>query len=315
MTRDDPNERPDLVERLPQELLGPVRHVAGVLGAAGHRAWVVGGAVRDLLYAERGRAAPVKDADLVSAALPDEVEALFPRTVAVGKSFGIVVVVVDGVEIEVATFREERGYSDRRRPDEIRFTDSLALDARRRDFTINALYLDPLDGQIEDPTGGLRDLESGRLRAVGRASDRFREDGLRILRMARFQARFALEAADGLHRAALDEADSLVGVSPERVLDELSKMVSGGGVRSAVRTLVDVGAAERVLPDWTAETAGARLRDLESLGDGPTLPGVLAALLGADGPDAARRRASLLRGSRDTVRRTGRVAELAAEIA
>ncbi|MEL6713504.1 MAG: CCA tRNA nucleotidyltransferase, partial [Planctomycetota bacterium] len=305
MTRDAPRERPDLADRLPPELLGPVRHVAGVLGEAGHRVWVVGGAVRDLLYADRGRAAPVKDADLVSAALPDEVEALFPRTVAVGKSFGIVVVVVDGVELEVATFREERGYSDRRRPDEVRFTDSLELDARRRDFTINALYLDPLTGQIEDPTDGVRDLDAGVLRAVGRAADRFREDGLRILRMARFQARFGLEAAEGLHRAAREESESLAGVSPERVLDELSKMVSGGGVAGAVRTLVDVGAAERVLPGWTPESAHERLRDVEALGAHPPLTAVLAALLGADGVDSARERAALLRASRGTVRGTG----------
>ena len=157
-----------LLARMPPPALQLARSVCSRLAEGGHRGWIVGGAVRDLVL-ER----PLVDLDLVSDALPDAVEGLFERTVSVGKSFGVVVVVMDGQEVEVATFRKERGYSDRRRPDEVEYALDPEVDARRRDFTCNALYLDPLTGEVRDPEGGLADLTSGRLRAVGDAGGRF----------------------------------------------------------------------------------------------------------------------------------------------
>ena len=233
----------DLVSRLPDPWRELAIGVCAALGEAGYQGWIVGGAVRDLIL---GR--DIKDVDLVSAALPDAVEGLFDRTVAVGKSFGIIVVVVDGQEVELATFRRERGYSDRRRPDEIEYASSPEEDAGRRDFTCNAVYLDPLTGEVRDPAGGVADLRAGILRAVGDAAGRFREDGLRILRMARFVSTLNLAPAQGLLEAAEREGDALAGVSAERVREELNKMMCGGRPSRALEILVEGGHAARSLP-------------------------------------------------------------------
>lgn len=262
MTRPRTTTGEELLKRIPEPWHGATMSVAEVLRAAGHRAWIVGGAVRDLVL-ER----PLKDVDLVSGALPDEVESLFPKTVAVGKAFGIIVVVQDGLEIEVATFREERGYSDRRRPDEVVFADRPEIDARRRDFTCNALYLDPLSGEMVDPSGGAKDLRGGVLRTVGEPGARFREDGLRLLRMARFLARFAMRPAPGLLDAARAEGGSLEGVAPERVLDELQKICRGPAAGRALGILDVADLARRVVPGWGARNGGApgRVSALEAL--------------------------------------------------
>lgn len=300
---------------LPAPLADAARTVARTLGAAGYRAWVVGGAVRDLLL---GRA--VHDADLVSAARPEVVTGLFPRTVQVGAAFGIVVVVVgEGLEVEVATFREEREYSDGRRPDEVLYSDDAAVDAARRDFTCNALYLDPLDDTLLDPTGGLADLEARRLAAVGDAAQRFREDGLRLLRMARFEAALGLAPAPGLHEAARGALASLRGVSPERVLDELSKVFRGPRAGVACRALDDCGIADVAVPGYATqahELRAARLAVLDGHGrctgpDGGVATGLAALLEGAD-TESLRRHLEALRAPRLTIQATLEVERLAA---
>ena len=296
----------ELVARIPKRWIEPARAIAETLGAAGHRAWIVGGGVRDLVLGRE-----LKDIDLVSAALPDEVEALFPKTVPVGKSFGIVVVVHGGVEIEVATFREERGYSDRRRPDQVIYTDDLGLDAKRRDFTCNALFLDPLDGVIEDPEGGLGDMARRQLRCVGKPEDRFREDGLRLLRMARFSAALSLEPAPGLLDAARAESSSLEGVSAERVLDELLKILRGPRAAMALRLMGVCGFSERCLP---GEIDDARIAALEALGVDALLEAKLAALFGGEQRMASGALAAL-RASKELRVRTEKVDELARDIA
>ncbi len=211
---------------------GAVLTVARTLEAAGHRAWLVGGAVRDLLLGQQ-----VGDLDMVSKALPDEVVGLFPHCREVGKSFGIVQVEAAGHWIELATFRLERGYSDGRHPDEVRYTESLEKDAGRRDFTCNALYWDPLTMELRDPKGGVVDLERGQLACVGDAKGRFEEDGLRLLRMARFLARLGLKPAAGLFEAAASSRDSLRGVSGERILEELRRMAQGPASQVAMGAL------------------------------------------------------------------------------
>jgi len=308
--------RAPLTSDLPEPLARAARSVASTLGAAGYRAWVVGGAVRDLVL---GRA--VHDADLVSAAHPEVVTRLFPRTVQVGAAFGIVVVVLDdGVEVEVATFREEREYADGRRPDVVRYTDDLAADAARRDFTCNALYLDPLDDTVLDPTGGLADLAAGRLAAVGDAAQRFREDGLRLLRMARFEAALGLAPAPGLHAAAHGALHALRGVSPERVLDELSKILRGPRAGVACRALDGCGIADAAVPGYTTEDGAlraARLAVLDGHGrcpgpDGGVAQG-LAALLDGGGASEEPLRGHLeaLRASRLCLQATLETARLA----
>jgi len=260
---DELNKPPtDLVSLLPERWAELATGICRTLERGGHRGWIVGGAVRDLLLGRE-----IKDVDLVSAARPEEVEALFDRTVAVGKSFGIIVVVLGGEEVELATFRRERGYSDRRRPDEVVYAAAPEEDAERRDFTCNALYLDPLSGEIRDPAGGLADLKSGVLRAVGDPAGRFREDGLRILRMARFHAALDLQPAPGLLAAAQAERSALTGVSAERVRDELQKILLADRAHRAVRVLVDGGHAELVLPPMgTVVEVEARLGVLAALG-------------------------------------------------
>ena len=167
--------RPAL-ERLPVELAGAARACAETLTAAGQRAWIVGGAVRDLAL---GRTP--KDVDLATAAVPEELERLFPRSHAVGRAFGTVVVhTVGEIDVEITTFRREADYADGRRPNTVSFGTSLEEDAQRRDFTCNALYLCALDGEFRDPTGGLDDLRAGVLRCVGDPARRFAEDAPQI---------------------------------------------------------------------------------------------------------------------------------------
>ncbi|MBL6720110.1 MAG: CCA tRNA nucleotidyltransferase [Planctomycetes bacterium] len=236
----------DVLEQL-QRVGGPqlpaARAVARTLGAAGFRTWLVGGSVRDLLL---GR--PVHDLDLVSAATPEQVEALFPRTLSVGKAFGVIRVLVEGADLEVATFRVERGSLDARHPEELELVETPEEDATRRDFTLNALYLDPLDGELRDPVGGRGDLEARVLRAVGDPRARFEEDALRLLRMARFLAHLQLEPAAGLLEAARAAAPGLGRISRERILEECDKIARGRDLGRAVEVLAGCGLLEQAFP-------------------------------------------------------------------
>ncbi|MEE2939369.1 MAG: hypothetical protein VX460_03180 [Planctomycetota bacterium] len=309
-----------LLARLPAPLAASAARTATTLREAGYLAWIVGGAVRDLLL---GRTPD--DVDLVTDALPHEVTALFDRTVSVGIAFGVVIVLDGEHQVEVATLREERGYSDRRRPDEVRYTTDPAIDARRRDFTCNALFLDPMDGRLLDPTGGASDLDAGVLRAVGEPAERFREDGLRLLRMARFSGCLGLEPAPGLLAAATAERRALDGVSPERVLDELLKIVRReAGTRDVQRSLELLqrcGLAERCIPSWPGGAGGdARVLLVGAVeaASPPAGPEVLLAALmpedvtGAEGALRALRASNALRESvRAIVSAESRVADAA----
>lgn len=219
-----------------------VRDVCKRLRDAGFSAYVVGGAVRDLLRGERA-----KDFDLTTSALPEAVQKLFPsRTVPTGLQHGTVTVLCDRssengrrqppLPVEVTTFRGESTYSDGRRPDRVAFIDDLTEDLRRRDFTINAIAYDPIGddgaGRLADPFGGESDLRAGLIRAVGDPAARFGEDGLRVLRAVRFAAQLGF-AVDPPTRAAFAGAlDTLRKVSRERVRDELVKLL--GAARPSV---------------------------------------------------------------------------------
>ena len=294
------------VHDLPPQLARLARAVARPLKSAGYDAWLVGGAVRDLAL---GRAA--HDVDMVSAATPDVVEGLFEATIPVGRAFGTVLVRVDGDEVQLTTFRAESGYSDKRRPDEVVFGTSLEVDSARRDFTCNALYLDPLTDELRDPRGGLADLDRQVLRTVGDPRARFAEDGLRLLRMVRFEAALGFEPAPGLHEAAEAEAESLSGVSPERVLVELIKLFEGPRSAKAFAALIQTGLLERALLESPADRDWSRwLAVHERLPDPPgALRGLACWLLGDLDPaspesvDArAAERAAALRVSRATAR-------------
>ena len=234
---------------LDPRLARAARSIAERVRSLGHRAWLVGGAVRDLALERR-----VQDVDMAAAARPEAIEAAFPRTSAIGRSFGTIQVRVDDVPVELTTFRSDSGYGDRRRPDRVAYGRTLEEDARRRDFTCNALYLDPLSDELRDPEGGLADLEARHLRCVGEARARFREDGLRLLRMARFAGSLDLEIDAATLAAARGEADSLVGVSAERVVGELRRAFSRPGGARALRSF---GAQTPAIAGRHAEEAGA----------------------------------------------------------
>src|SRR5207244_1385552 len=162
------------------------------LRAAGHEAYLAGGCVRDRLLGRE----PL-DYDIATSAPPETVQALFPRTVPVGAQFGVVLVIADGMPVEVATFRSDAAYVDGRRPSAVHFG-SAREDARRRDFTINALFLDPLTGEVVDFVGGQADLRAGIIRAIGDPRARIAEDRLRMLRAVRLAAGVSETLALGL---------------------------------------------------------------------------------------------------------------------
>lgn len=222
-------------------------YVASRLAADGHRALFAGGCVRDRLLG----LAP-GDHDVATSASPETVAATFPHAVTVGARFGVVVVPVDGDNVEVATFRADGRYVDGRRPEGVTFSDP-PTDASRRDFTVNGLFEDPVTGEVLDYVGGRADLSARLLRAIGDPEARFREDHLRLLRAVRFavKLRFAIEPAtfDAIRRLAPLVAD----VSPERVRDELGKTLRAGR-GAAMRLLSRTGLLDVVLP----EVAGLR---------------------------------------------------------
>ena len=188
------------------------------LRESGHVAYFAGGCVRDELLGLEP-----KDYDVATDAPPERVRELFRNTQAVGAAFGVILVRVNASQVEVATFRTDSTYGDGRRPDSVRFT-TAEEDAQRRDFTINGMFLDPLDGQVIDYVGGQRDLSERRLRAIGNPAERFAEDHLRMLRAVRFAARFALTVDDATAAAIVEHAAHLRRISPERIADELRRM-------------------------------------------------------------------------------------------
>lgn len=235
------------------------RHVIATLRAAGHETWAAGGAVRDLLL---GR--PIHDVDVATAAPPEVVEQLFPRTIAVGKSFGVIIVsLAEGGRIEVATFRADGLYVDGRRPTTIRFA-SAAEDVARRDLTINALLLDPDSGDILDLVGGCADLEQRLIRAVGNAAARLGEDRLRVLRTLRFAAHldFTIEAQTWSAVCTTE----IRGLSAERIVEEWRKTLahSGAAAQRWAELLVTSGRLSEAFPGLVGVTAWPGLAALRA---------------------------------------------------
>jgi poly(A) polymerase len=217
------------------------------LQAAGHTAFWAGGCVRDLILGRRP-----KDYDVATDAVPDRVMALFERAVAVGKSFGVVRVPVGDFWYEVATFRQDHAYADGRHPTAVSFSDP-ATDAQRRDFTINALFLDPVRGELIDHVNGQDDLRHRLVRTVGLAVDRFREDHLRMLRAIRFAATLDFSLDPDTATAIRATAARIGDVSAERIRDELGRIWTEA-VRAgdALRQLDATGLLEVILPEVTA---------------------------------------------------------------
>jgi tRNA nucleotidyltransferase (CCA-adding enzyme) len=229
-----------LVAKIDRDAIG----ICARLRDAGRRGWIVGGCVRDLL---RGQS--VSDWDIATDARPAEVTKLFPRVIPTGIDHGTVTVLVRGVPYEVTTLRGETTYSDGRRPDSVVFVDDIAADLARRDFTVNAIALDPLVPSLIDPWEGQKDLAARVLRAVGDPVQRFSEDGLRVLRAARFAA--TLECAIEPRTLAAIEPTLATyrKVSAERVRDEWVKTMKAKKPSTAFEIMRETGILGVTLPE------------------------------------------------------------------
>jgi poly(A) polymerase len=200
------------------------------------------------------------DYDVATDATPDRVQQLFPRSLAVGAQFGVIVVTGEGepgAQVEVATFRSDVGYSDGRHPDRVIYSKTPEEDVRRRDLTINALLLDPETGEVLDFVGGRKDIDAGIIRAIGDPEQRFREDKLRMIRAVRFAARFGYAIEDATFAAIVNLAPQIHQVSAERLRDELTKLLTEGAGRRGFE-LLD---ATRLLPEVLPEIA--RMKGVE----------------------------------------------------
>jgi poly(A) polymerase len=218
--------------------------ICRVLHAAGHQAYLVGGCVRDLLLGREPG-----DYDVATDATPGRVLELFPGSVAVGAQFGVIVVVEDSAQVEVATFRSDVGYSDGRHPDRVVYSASPEEDVRRRDFTINGLLMDPRWREVLDFVGGRDDLLAGIIRAIGEPEQRFTEDRLRMVRAVRFAARFGYTIEPATLAALRRLAPSAGAVSAERLRDELTRLLTEGGARRGFELLDQTGLLEVLLPE------------------------------------------------------------------
>ena len=223
----------------------------------GFQAYFAGGCVRDTVLGLHP-----SDYDVTTDATPNQVMRIFPKTYAVGAQFGVVLVPLPEEirfeslppehphAVEVATFRSDGVYSDGRHPDHVEYSKSPQEDVQRRDFTINGLLMDPLDGdRVLDFVGGREDLAQGVVRAIGEAERRFQEDKLRMLRAVRFAARFGYVIEPKTFEAVQKLAGQINQVSRERVRDELTKMLTEGHAKAAFELLDKTGLLVRVLPE------------------------------------------------------------------
>jgi tRNA nucleotidyltransferase (CCA-adding enzyme) len=274
------------VEKLRRAVPPQVRRVCEKLVHAGFEAYVVGGAVRDALL---GREPP--EWDVATDAHPEEVTALFRRTIPTGIQHGTVTVLEgrgeERLPIEVTTFRGEGAYSDARRPDHVVFGVPLEEDLARRDFVVNAIAYDPIARVVRDPFDGRTDLERRVLRAVGDAAERFREDGLRVLRAVRFVSTLEFDLDPETEEAIPRALESLAKVSMERVRVELFKLLESRQPERGLEIAWRRGILAVVLPELAEvppEPALARVRAAPA--DPPLRLGAL--VLGVDAGDVDR---------------------------
>lgn len=231
------------------------------LRSKGYAAYLVGGTVRDLLL---GRT--TKDYDIATSAKPAEIEQLFPKTIPVGKQFGVIIVVNGANQFEVATFRADIGSKDARHPDKVTFT-SAKKDAQRRDFTINGLFLDPHNNKILDYVEGQKDLQTKTLRFIGAPEERIAEDHLRIMRAVRFKNALGLSYEPSTLKALKKSSKLVKTVSGERLRDELNKILLLPNRYAALLELVDLGLLKAILPEVEAGRGYAHPKKFHGEGD------------------------------------------------
>ncbi len=232
------------------------------LRAAGHQGFLVGGCVRDLLLG-----GTPKDYDVATDAPPGAILELFPGSGCVGAHFGVVLVREGQAQVEVATFRSDREYTDGRHPDGVHFETDPREDALRRDFTINGLMMDPRTGEVLDYVGGRADLQHRLVRAIGDPETRFREDHLRLLRAIRFAARLRFDIEPGTFDAIRRQHAQIRTISAERIRDELIRVLTEGGARRGFELLDATGLLDELLPEVGAMKGVAQPPEFHPEGD------------------------------------------------
>jgi len=235
--------------------------IVKVLREAGFRAYWAGGSVRDLVMGHEPQ-----DYDVATDARPEQVMELFPRTVPVGVSFGVVKVIENGFEFEVTTFRSDGRYIDGRHPAEVHYSDDRE-DAARRDFTINGMFYDPLKKEIIDYVEGRRDIAGGVIRAIGDPHERFEEDKLRLMRAVRFAARFGYVIEPKTEAALRDLAGQIQQISAERIRDELKKILTGPSPSDGISLLIETGLLKKILPEVLAMAGVEQPKEFHPEGD------------------------------------------------
>ena len=221
-------------------------HIVAKLVKAGYKAYFAGGWVRDYLMDH-----PSSDIDIATSAPPEKILDLFPHTILLGMAFGVVIVVIEGHQFEVSTFRRDLEYEGGRRPLGVEYSDDEE-DALRRDFTINGMFYDPLEKKVIDYVGGAADIEKGLVRTIGVADERFVEDRLRMIRAIRFATRFGFRIDQETQDAIRENADTLFpAVAIERVWSEFTKMAAYPNFDHAVIELHRLGLLQVVLPALT----------------------------------------------------------------
>ena len=226
------------------ELYRVAREVVSTLKNKGHIAFCVGGCAREMVMGE----AP-SEYDITTSATPEQVVEIFSHTVPIGASFGVMLVLIDEHAFEVATFRKDASYSDGRHPDNVTYSEDVEEDVLRRDFTINGMLYDPTREEVIDYTGGLDDIETGIIRAIGKPYERFNEDKLRMMRAVRFSARYGFKIEEETYGAILKLAPEITQVSQERIRDELVKTISQQNPGAGLKLLSESGLLKHILPE------------------------------------------------------------------
>ena len=256
-------------------------------------ALLAGGCVRDMLLKRRP-----SDYDVATDAKPDDVVRIFRRTLKVGAKFGVVVVLIDKIQIEVATFRTESGYADGRHPSKVRFA-TAAEDAARRDFTINAMFYDPVAKKVIDYYGGQADLKKRIVRTVGDPAERFGEDYLRMLRAVRFSTQLGFAIDPQTKSAICNRAANITKISGERVAAELEGILVSPNRAKGVQLLIETGLAGFIFSSCACPGAGFIARVLDYLPSKIDFPLGLAALFAGLETDLALEKCELLKLSRN----------------
>jgi len=244
-------------EKLRKNAEGIVR----TLTEKGYKAYFAGGCVRDMIMGIEP-----KDYDITTNAKPEEIKRLFKRTILVGAKFGVIVVVKDGINYEVATFRSEIGYKDGRHPDKVIFTDEKE-DVKRRDFTINGLLFDPLKNRIIDYVGGKDDINNKIIRTIGNPFERFNEDKLRMMRAVRLAVGFGFDIEENTFNAVKCEGFEISEISKERIRDELVKILTEGAAGRGIKLLDKAGMLKVILPEIADMKGVEQPKDFHPEGD------------------------------------------------